>query len=107
MLKKKELKFKNLINDRHETRTHNGVRTLLVNLRCRLTIGVLSAFLSVQRVTETVYNMIQSELTVAVTSNNVKGFVKAVNRLLAKIPYEDYSVKKMLTRKKMKPVCNG
>ena len=49
-------------------------------------------------VSETVYNVIQGELTDAVTSNNVDAFVTVVNRLLAKIPYEDYSIEKMLTR---------
>ena len=37
--------------------------------------------------------------TSAVTSNNVDAFVAVVNRLLAKIPYEDFSIEKMLTRK--------
>ena len=50
-------------------------------------------------VSETVYNVINGELTSAVTSNNVDAFVTVVNRLLAKIPYEDYSVEKMLSRK--------
>ena len=42
-------------------------------------------------VTEDAYNALHHELISAVTSNNVKDFVKAVNRLLARIPYDDFS----------------
>jgi len=62
-------------------------------------LNAMSRLFIQNTVSETVYNVLHDELTTAVTSNNVEEFVKAVNRLLAKIPYEDYSVEKMLSRK--------
>jgi len=62
-------------------------------------LNAMSRLFIQNTVTEKDYNLIHSELTTAVTSNNVDNFVTVVNRLLAKIPYEDYSIEKMLSRK--------
>jgi len=53
-------------------------------------LNAMSRLLIQNIVSETVYNVIHHELTSAVTSNDVAGFVQVVNRLLAKIPYDDY-----------------
>ena len=62
-------------------------------------LNAMSRLLVQNIVTETVYHDIYNELTTSVISNNAAGFVEVVNRLLAKIPYEDFSAGEILNRK--------
>ena len=62
-------------------------------------LNAMSRLLIKNIVTDTSYNVIHDELTTSVISNNVAGFVEVVNRLLAKIPYEDFSAGEILNRK--------